>query len=179
MKRYLIPLIILFLLLIGSGVWITQLRTESTSLLQKNDALHQLNIDLRNTNAAYIIENTELSNRITILEQKLEDAQNTISYCYRVTHPQPFPSLEALFLWLEWDTTNNNQYVEGAYMCIDFAVDVMRNARAEGYLVSIEYDPQGAHMINSALVGEDTIVFFEPQTDELLFQISRHPPPRY
>ncbi len=71
--------------------------------------------------------------------------------------------------FLARDRTDANKYVEGEYVCSDFAGNVNNNAETEGFrcaLVEVKYPGGTGH----ALVGFRTVdrglIFIEPQYDE-------------
>lgn len=91
------------------------------------------------------------------------------------------PTLEELKVFLREDRTDKHLYLDEEtheYLCIDFAIDLRRSAMKRGYnvsWVSVYYKaPDGesyAHALNAAYLADGALVFIEPQTDELYYDI--------
>lgn len=91
-------------------------------------------------------------------QQKLEQAQ-----------PRHFNSLEELETWLANDDTDQMQYCRNEFNCIDFALTLQERALADGYILSTEVLPVGAHWVNSAIIG-DAVHVIEPQDDRIILE---------
>jgi len=78
------------------------------------------------------------------------------------------PIYSELMRFLADDRTDSNEYVEGVYVCYDFAADVNNNAEAKGIrtaFVYIEY-LDGAHAIVAFETVDRGLIFIEPQFDD-------------
>jgi len=80
------------------------------------------------------------------------------------------PTYKEMLAFLRKDRTDRREYVEGEYVCEDFAKDVCNNAEEDGIrcaFVAVGY-PDGGH----AIVGFDTVdaglVYIESQSDEIV-----------
>lgn len=115
-------------------------------------------------------QKVELANAsIEELKQKLEEAERFGNYWWQRAHPRQFKSLDELKAWLAQDDTDSTFYVFGSaclsnYDCDDYAMALVYNALADGYLISTQI--VGDHMLNCAVIGNE-IYFIEPQTDEV------------
>jgi len=79
------------------------------------------------------------------------------------------PTYSELMDFLKEDTTDDNEYVEGRYTCIDFVADLNKNAEAEGFraaYVYIEYPGDRAHSVAAFETVDKGLVFIEPQFDD-------------
>lgn len=77
--------------------------------------------------------------------------------------------------FLASDHTNWNKYVPGKYTCVNFAMDLVANAKKKGFnawIVSVEFGPA---VPGHAFVGFETtdkgVVWVEPQTDYAYNQV--------
>jgi len=71
--------------------------------------------------------------------------------------------------WLELDTTNEHEYINGSYMCLGFADDLIRNASVAGHdlcLVNVQYPDNGGHFIIAIMFRSGTVGFYDPGTDK-------------
>ena len=78
------------------------------------------------------------------------------------------PTYEEALDFLRLDKTNENEYIEGVYICIHFASDVSNNAEAAGFrsaLVDVLF-PQMGHTLVAFRTIDEGLVYFDPQTDE-------------
>jgi hypothetical protein len=103
------------------------------------------------------------------LEQEPVDSEEFGTYRWESTHPTEFASVDELKAWLAEDDTDSALYIFGSdcistYDCDDYAIALMYNALADGYLVSLQIE--GNHMLNSTIIGNE-IYYIEPQTDEV------------
>ena len=79
------------------------------------------------------------------------------------------PTYHEVKQFLAQDRTDANQYVEGEYVCSDFAADVNSNAEAQGLrcaLVEIKYPEGSGHAVVAFQTLDKGLVFVEPQYDE-------------
>jgi len=65
--------------------------------------------------------------------------------------------------WLWDDPTSDNDY-SYRYDCDDFAMDLIRAAEKDGYLIGMYSEED--HVTNFANIG-NTVYIIEPQTDEV------------
>ena len=79
------------------------------------------------------------------------------------------PTYSELMDFLEEDTTDKNEYVEGSYTCVDFVGDLNNNAENEGFraaYVYIEYPGVRAHAVAAFETVDEGLVYIEPQYDD-------------
>jgi len=94
-------------------------------------------------------------------EQGVEDG---IGHGYTISDP----TYAGVLAFLAQDRTDNNEYVEGSYVCSHFTRDVCNNAEEAGIRcasVDLRY-PDGGHTIIAFNTVDRGLVYFEPQTDE-------------
>jgi hypothetical protein len=80
------------------------------------------------------------------------------------------PTYKEMMDFIRKDKTDSKQYVEGEYICEDFAMDVCNNADEEGIrcaYVTIHY-PDGGHAIVAFNTIDRGLIYIEPQSDELV-----------
>lgn len=78
------------------------------------------------------------------------------------------PSYQEMQDFLAQDMTSEREYVEGEYVCVDFAADVKANAAKEEIhcaYVAIEYRGETGHSIVAFDTTNEGLVFIEPQFD--------------
>ena len=79
------------------------------------------------------------------------------------------PTYHELMDFLERDTTDENEYLEDVYTCVDFTTDLNNNAEDAGLragYVYMEYPSDHAHSIAAFETADRGIVFIEPQFDD-------------
>ncbi len=79
------------------------------------------------------------------------------------------PTYHEIRQFLAEDRTDANKYVEGEYICSDFAADVNNNAEAQGIrcaLVEIKYTGGSGHAVVAFQTVDRGLTFIEPQYDE-------------
>jgi hypothetical protein len=79
------------------------------------------------------------------------------------------PTYDEVRQFLAQDRTDANKYVEGEYVCSDFAADVNTSAEAQGLrcaLVEIKYPEGSGHAVVAFQTVDRGLVFIEPQYDE-------------
>lgn len=79
------------------------------------------------------------------------------------------PSYQEMKEFLAQDVTDSKTYVEGKYVCSDFAAEVNNNAEAQGIrcaLVEIKYPGNWGHVIVAFETTDKGLVFIEPQFDD-------------
>ena len=73
------------------------------------------------------------------------------------------------FLWN--DDTDDNEYIENNYTCMDYSNDVLKNAYDEGIygcVVEMYMDNGYAHAIISFNTTDEGIIYVEPQSDKIM-----------
>jgi hypothetical protein len=112
-------------------------------------------------------------NASTETVESLEDALSNLQINYaRLTTGYGYvlmdPSYQEMQDFLTQDMTSEREYVEGEYVCVDFAADVKANAARQGIrcaYVVIEYRGERGHTIIAFDTTDEGIVFIEPQFD--------------
>jgi len=85
-------------------------------------------------------------------------------------YPIKDPTYKQAIKFLKEDETNKNDFVEDIYVCSHFARDVCNNAESEGLrcaFVEIRYS-DGGHSIIAFNTTDEGLVYFEPQSDEIV-----------
>ncbi len=80
------------------------------------------------------------------------------------------PTYKQAIKFLKEDETDENKFVEDIYVCSHFARDVCNNAESEGLrcaFIEIRY-PDGGHSIIAFNTTDEGLVYFEPQSDEIV-----------
>jgi len=80
------------------------------------------------------------------------------------------PTYDEAISFIEFDKTDQNEYVPGNYTCVDFAANFKHNAMTAGYkcaFVYIEFR-KFAHAVVAFNTTDRGIIYVEPQTDELI-----------
>lgn len=70
--------------------------------------------------------------------------------------------------WLELDTTNEHEYINGTYMCIQFSDDLIKNASAAGhdvYMVGLNYQDGPGHALMSVTFDNGFVEFYDAASD--------------
>jgi hypothetical protein len=74
-----------------------------------------------------------------------------------------------LVSFIEDDHTNWNKYIPDQYVCLDFAVDLVENARKQNikaWIVSVDFtDGSPGHSFTAFETTDKGVVFIEPQAD--------------
>jgi hypothetical protein len=79
------------------------------------------------------------------------------------------PTYQEMKTFLSQDPTNNNTYVEGQYVCVDFAAAVNNNAEAKDIrcaVVDIFYPDGYGHTIVAFDTTDRGLIYIEPQFDQ-------------
>jgi len=79
------------------------------------------------------------------------------------------PIYKELTGFLARDKTDSRAYLEGEYVCFDFAAEVNNNAESEGIraaYVQIRFPKEPGHAIVAFETVDKGLVFIEPQSDE-------------
>ena len=80
------------------------------------------------------------------------------------------PTYKQAIKFLKEDETDENKFMEDIYVCSHFARDVCNNAESEGLrcaFIEIRY-PDGGHSIIAFNTTDEGLVYFEPQSDEIV-----------
>ena len=87
------------------------------------------------------------------------------------------PTYHEIKQFLAQDRTDANKYVEGEYVCSDFAADVNNNAEGQGLrcaLVETKYPEGRGHALVAFQTVDRGLVFIEPQyDDEVTIELGR------
>jgi len=86
------------------------------------------------------------------------------------------PTYKEAVQFIRSDQTNKNQYNQ-SYTCINFANDFRNNALNEGYrcgYVAIEFG-ETSHAIVCFNTSDNSLIFIEPQTDEIVTLTTKQP----
>jgi hypothetical protein len=79
------------------------------------------------------------------------------------------PTYQEMKTFIAQDPTNNNNYMEDKYVCVDFAATVNNNAEAKGIrcaVVDIFYPDGYGHTIVAFDTTDRGLIYIEPQFDE-------------
>jgi len=91
--------------------------------------------------------------------------QQTTSNGYTLQNP----TYQEMKSFLAQDPTNNNNYMEDKYVCVDFSAAVNNNAEAKGIrcaVVDIFYPDGYGHTIIAFDTTDRGLIYIEPQFDE-------------
>ncbi|MCD6465412.1 hypothetical protein J7L27_03485 [Candidatus Bathyarchaeota archaeon] len=80
------------------------------------------------------------------------------------------PTYHEALQFIAQDKTDENPYIPGVYICLNFATDVKNNAFKAGYrcgFVYIEF-PESAHAIICFNTTDHGLIFIEPQDDQIV-----------
>jgi hypothetical protein len=120
---------------------------------------------------AFLVQSIYLNKIQTALIEAQSSRINTPDYqpeTFNIEGLREFSSVEELEAWLAKDRTDKVQYNSEGFNCIDFAVMLRDNAFNDGYILSCEVLPVGAHWVNTAII-DGTLYIIEPQNDQILF----------
>lgn len=108
------------------------------------------------------LENTE--NRLAIAKAELEELKEGTRFNLHN------PLYKEVQNFLEEDKTDQHEYIEGDYVCVDYASDVNNNAEEEGIrcaFVDIRFG-DGAHAIVAFQTIDKGLIYVEPQEDVII-----------
>ena len=125
----------------------------------------QMNLVAAQNSITTLKEQLTRDNELLSIKAQLEEARHDTAE----TQLKHFSSLEELKTWLARDSTNENQYSPSNFNCVDFALTLQKHALVDGYILSTEVLPVGAHWVNVAVIG-DSAYFIEPQDDSLILE---------
>ena len=113
-------------------------------------------------------------NKLILANRKAEMLENELSH-YKLNPP----TLSELKTFLAEDTIDQNKWIEGVYICMNYAEDLKEHARSYGYNISYvlinfdytynSYSDSAGHTLNGAYLSDGTWVWIEPQTDEIIY----------
>jgi len=98
-----------------------------------------------------------------------EGIEDSLGHGYMIQDP----TYNQVVKFLKKDKTDQNEYVEDSYVCSYFARDVCNNAESEGLrcaYVGLIY-PEGGHAIISFNTIDEGLVYFEPQSDDMVIPV--------
>ncbi len=78
------------------------------------------------------------------------------------------PTYLEMCSFIQRDQTDKNEYIEGVYICENFAADVCNHAEEENIRCAfvIIHFPEGGHAIVAFNTADRGLIFIEPQEDE-------------
>jgi len=154
---------------------------------QMNSTIDKMNntiIILTSENAKLVLTVEEKDRAIREFENQVKNLKNTLE------NTSDFRDLETLKTFLREDKTNEHPYIAGSYTCVNFALDLQKDAYKKGYFLSVQYVTVGlleqygwtyqapramTHACNLAYaIKQDAFYIIEPQTDEIAFLSSAH-----
>ena len=134
---------------------------ELTSLESELDGVQG---NLENQSAE--LESTKLS--LSDIEAQLELAQDKLNAMETDAFHLHNPTFAEALEFLDDDRTNENEYIEGEYVCSHFAADVNNNAEELGIrcaMVDIRF-PDSGHAIVAFETVDEGLVYYDPITDD-------------
>ncbi|MCW3134473.1 MAG: hypothetical protein N2V78_09125 [Methanophagales archaeon] len=142
-KKYMLAIAII-MLLIGtlSGSFYMLMDTKN-QLSDTKRVLMETENTLEDTEFALEMAQDELSHVKDELETTVEALSNTQEELdvekskMRVEDLREFSSVNELIAWLEKDPVSERNYIKDVYDCEDFAMDLVRNARNDGYEIFV------------------------------------------
>jgi hypothetical protein len=102
------------------------------------------------------------------IEAELADARDRLSVIEVGALNLHNPTFAEASDFLEDDRTDENEYIEGEYVCSHFAADVNNNAEQAGIrcaLVEIRF-PDSGHAIIAFETDDEGMVYFDPISDD-------------
>lgn len=159
------------------------LRSEHGNLVSKHDALSQNYDSLQSENSALQTEYQRLSEQHdalvrdykTIYNSRYEEGYDA-GYVEGVIQGAGSgydirdPTYQEALQFTSSDKTDENQYAEGEYTCVNFAADFKNNALEAEYRCGFVYIQflDSAHAIVCFNTTDQGLIFIEPQDDELV-----------
>jgi hypothetical protein len=113
-----------------------------------------------------------LKNDVKNLQQVVNQLSNELNK-YKLID---FSSIEELKAFLREDHIDEKEWIEGKYVCINFANDLKIHAAEKGYNISVvfanyEIDRERyGHSFNAALI-KNKLIFIEPQNDNIYYSM--------
>lgn len=133
----------------------------------KDSRIENLNEQIGSLNQEiFLRENTieNLEEKISAVKSELQSLKKGDRYDL---HDPTYSEVED---FLQDDKTDQNEYIEGEYICVDYASDVNKNAMKEGIqcaFVDIRF-PASAHAIVAFNTTDEGLIFVEPQNDTII-----------
>lgn len=144
------------------------------SLEETNEIIQSLqeNID------QYQIQVSNLEEDLARLEDNLENTENRLNFVrselQKLQEGSRFelhdPTYNEVQDFIDEDTTDDNDYDRGEYVCVDYASDVNNNAEKEGIrcaFVSLRFI-ENAHALVAFQTVDKGLVYVEPQYDIII-----------
>lgn len=146
--------VIAIVLVIGmgvvSGVLVQQLSETKKTLNETQGALVETQTELESSEKTLEITKNELDDtkqeidikedQLTQIEKELEQTKEKLGIeeaKVKVEDLREFNSLPELQGWLVKNTVSENEYILDIYDCEDFAIDLVRDARKDGYEIFV------------------------------------------
>ena len=153
----------------------TELASTNTELASTQTELASTNTELASTQTELASTQTELEDikdELTDIEVELADLQTSydglmVGHGYTIKDP----TYEQMMSFIREDRTDKKQYIEGEYVCTNFAMDVCNYAEEEGIrcaYVNLWYPNEMGHAIIAFNTIDKGLIYIEPQTDEVV-----------
>jgi len=103
-----------------------------------------------------------------------EEEKSSLEASLRKYKPER-PTLEQLRIFLRDDRTNEKPYIEGVYVCSDYAIDLRMSARQAGWNLSVVFvwwktrGYEFGHALNAVYLSDGGLVWIEPEYDMVYF----------
>ena len=167
----------------------TELTSTQTELTSTQTELASTQTELASTQTELTLTQTELAStqtelegvqdKLTNIEVELADLQT--SYDGLITghgYTIKDPTYKQMMSFIREDKTDKKQYIEGEYVCQNFAMDVCNYAEEKGIrcaYVSLWYPNEIGHIIIAFNTIDKGLTYIEPQTDEVVkAEIGKH-----
>lgn len=153
----------------------TQLDSVRTQVATTQAELVSTQTELASTQDKLTSTQTELEgikDELTDINAELADLQT--SYDGLLTghgYSIKDPTYKEMLSFISSDKTDQRQYVEGEYICLNFAMDVCNSAEEKGIrcaYVSLWYPNEQSHAIIAFNTIDKGLIYIEPQSDELV-----------
>jgi len=185
-----IIIVFLLIIMIMSVIGVILFIQAADSMRSLNDSIMMLNEEyeynmmvindtLDTIKNGLLVENENLRMRISSLKDENEKNTRRISLLERVIgeyekngiirNSIPYSELVS---FLRRDRTDEHEYIDGVYVCVDFTEDLIRNAMREGIFMCATYlefeDMDYAHTLVAVNTTDMGVVYVEPQTDRII-----------
>jgi len=147
------------------------LATKESELSTVKGELLDIKSELKSTQSHLLSTESELqstNNYLLNIKTELEETKTRLANLQVGAYNLHNPTFDEVIEFLEKDQTDQNEYVEGEYVCTHFVRDVNNNAERQGVRTAIVLltFPQQSH----AIVGFNTVdkgmVYFDAITDD-------------
>lgn len=162
--------LLVFILLLFIGLYFYQIKMDEIE--KKIEALadmqHSCERKLENLKFNFS-ENLETLNfEIDVLEGKVRNLEAKVQ-----EGKISYPTYEELIRFIAQDKTDQLEYVEGKFVCTDFANTFIENFRKKGFyscmtileIYDVRKNKEGAHALVQVYTKDRGIVYVEPQND--------------